>query len=69
MREFYVLDLDCGEMYYFKNKENARKALWHLYEENCSYESDELKEAAKRQFDEFGFMESIGSVYTEYFED
>ena len=69
MREFYVLDLDCGELYYFKNKDNATKALWHLYIDNCASESDEMKEAAKRQFEEFSFIEGIGSVYSESFED
>lgn len=68
--EFYNVNLDDGENYYFKNKDNAFNFLWQVYLDNCAdRETDEQIKEAKHQLYEFYLIDGVGIIYVVGFED
>ena len=70
MNEFYVVWLDGGEEYFFKNRDNAHKFLWQTYLNNLfGLETDEDIEKAKQELNELSIIDGVGSIWTDGFED
>ena len=70
MNEFYIVWLDSGEEYFFKNRDNAHKFLWQTYLNNLSgYETDADINKAKEELNELSMIVGVGSIWTDGFED
>ena len=70
MNEFYIVWLEGGEEYFFKNCDNAHNFLWQVYLNNLSgLKTGEDIEKAKQELNELSIIDGVGSVWISGFED
>jgi hypothetical protein len=70
--KIYMLRLETGfgdEFYFFHSKVKAKQRLWEYYKAHYSDEPENMRKAAKDQFDGYDYIEDVGSVYGYVFED
>lgn len=70
MKEFYSVELDNRDVFYFKDRAKALEFLWqeyinHLYGD----ESDKEIDVARNELNIYDAILGFGGVYTEYFKD
>ena len=70
MKEFYKVELEYGEIFYFRNRDNAHDFLWQSFL-NCmnGFETAKEIQAAKDELNEFSMISEVGMIFTCGFED
>ena len=69
MNEFYMVQFDWGEHYYFHNKDNAFNYLWQAYLNRIPYKSAEEMENDYQSLHEDYFIDGFGYIFVCGFED
>lgn len=67
--KFYLVSLDNGIEYYFKDRDKAHDALWNIYLNNCKYETEDENQEAFEQLNNSSLIDGIGIIYCVHFED
>lgn len=69
MNEFYIVEFDWGDQYYFHNKGNAFAFAWQSYLDDALYSTDEEMEADRKSLNENYYINGFVYINVRGFED
>lgn len=67
--EFYMVEFDWGDTYYFRNKDNAFVFAWQSYLNDAPYSTEEEMEADRKSLNENYYIHGFVCINVRGFKD